>query len=92
MSGPLQIEISDLAKGQIRAAEQWWRVNRPHAPNASREELERASLLIALHPLASDIFIVIPALRVRLTGDAFGALRKIFRAAPGSRSFASALS
>ena len=50
MSGPLQIEVSDLAKGQIRAAEQWWRLNRPHAPNAIREELERASLLIALHP------------------------------------------
>ena len=50
MSRPLDIEVSDLAKAQIRAAEQWWRVNRPKAPNAIREELERASFLISVQP------------------------------------------
>jgi plasmid stabilization system protein ParE len=50
VSRPLHIEVSDLAKAQIRAAEEWWRLNRPKAPNAIREELERASLLISLQP------------------------------------------
>jgi hypothetical protein len=47
---PLPIEVSDLARAQIRAAQDWWRVNRPKAPNAIREELERASLLISVQP------------------------------------------
>jgi plasmid stabilization system protein ParE len=47
---PLHIEVSDLARAQIRAAQDWWRVNRPKAPNAIREELERASLLISVQP------------------------------------------
>jgi plasmid stabilization system protein ParE len=47
---PLHIEVSDLARAQIRAAQGWWRVNRPKAPNAIREELERASLLICVQP------------------------------------------
>jgi plasmid stabilization system protein ParE len=50
VSGPLQIEVSDLAKNQIRAAEQWWRLNRPKAPNAIREDLDRASSLISVQP------------------------------------------
>jgi ParE toxin of type II toxin-antitoxin system, parDE len=50
VSGPLQIEVSDLATRQIRAAEQWWRLNRPKAPNAIREDLERASSLISVQP------------------------------------------
>jgi len=50
VSRPLHIEVSDLAKTQIRAAEQWWRLNRPKAPNAIREELERASSLISVQP------------------------------------------
>lgn len=50
MSQPVHIEVSDLAKAQIRAAEQWWRLNRPKAPNAIREELERASSLISVQP------------------------------------------
>ena len=50
MRRPLHIEVSDLARAQIRAAEAWWRVNRPKAPNAIREELERASLLISVQP------------------------------------------
>jgi plasmid stabilization system protein ParE len=47
---PLQIQVSDLARAQIHAAQDWWRVNRPKAPNAIREELERASLLISVQP------------------------------------------
>jgi len=47
---PLHIEVSDLARAQIRAAQDWWRINRPKAPNPIREELERASLLISVQP------------------------------------------
>jgi hypothetical protein len=50
VSRPLHIEVSDLAKAQIRAADEWWRLNRPKAPNAIREELERAALLISIQP------------------------------------------
>jgi plasmid stabilization system protein ParE len=50
VSRPLEIEVSDLATTQIRDAEEWWRVNRPHAPHAIREELERATRLIAVQP------------------------------------------
>lgn len=50
MSEPLEIAVSLLAAGQIRAAEQWWRINRPKAPNAIREDLDRASSLIAIQP------------------------------------------
>lgn len=50
MSQPLHLEVSDLAAAQIRAADEWWRRNRPKAPNAIREELERASLLISVQP------------------------------------------
>ena len=50
MSGPLQVEVSNLAKKQIRTAEQWWRLNRPKAPNAIREDLDRASSLISVQP------------------------------------------
>lgn len=50
MTRRLHIEVSDLARAQIRGAEEWWRVNRPKAPNAIREELERVSLLISVQP------------------------------------------
>lgn len=50
MSEPLHVEVSKLAAGHIRAAEAWWRSNRSKAPNAIREELERASSLIAVQP------------------------------------------
>ena len=55
MSGPLRVEISDLAMAQVRAAEEWWRQNRPKAPNAVREELERAAVLISLQPESGAI-------------------------------------
>jgi len=41
----LHVETSGLAAEQILVAEAWWRTNRPKAPNAIREELERASTL-----------------------------------------------
>jgi plasmid stabilization system protein ParE len=50
VSAPLHVEVSDGAAGQIRIAEAWWRTNRPKAPNAIREEVERASALLALQP------------------------------------------
>lgn len=50
MSAPLHVEVSALASGQIREAEAWWRLNRTKAPNAIREELERASGLVAAQP------------------------------------------
>ena len=63
MSRPLNIEISDLAKAQIRSAEDWWRLNRPKAPNAIREELERAASIISLQPEAGT-----RALNISLSG------------------------
>jgi hypothetical protein len=50
VSRPLDIEVSELAAIQIRAADDWWRLNRPKAPNAIHEELERAARLISLQP------------------------------------------
>lgn len=53
MSQPLRtlrIDVSGIAAAQIRAAEAWWRLNRPKAPAAIREELERASSLIRAQP------------------------------------------
>jgi plasmid stabilization system protein ParE len=52
VSGPLAIDVSDLARAQIRVAEDWWRLNRPKAPNAIREELERAASIISIQPSA----------------------------------------
>lgn len=50
MSFSRHIEVSELADEQIREADAWWRPNRLKAPNAVREELERASNLIAFQP------------------------------------------
>lgn len=52
MKRPLDIDISDLARAQIRAAEDWWRLNRSKAPNGIREELERAASIISVQPEA----------------------------------------
>jgi hypothetical protein len=43
----LSIEITALAAGHIRETEAWWRIHRTAAPNAVREELQRAFSLIA---------------------------------------------
>lgn len=50
MRRPLALVVTDVAKAQILTAEEWWRLNRPKAPDAIREELERASALIAAQP------------------------------------------
>jgi len=50
VTGPLHIEVSELADRQIREADSWWREHRDKAPNAIREELERIGSLIAFQP------------------------------------------
>jgi len=47
---PLPVETSKLAARHIRQLEEWWRINRTSAPNAVREEIERALGLIAAQP------------------------------------------
>jgi len=50
VTGPLSIVVSPIAADQIRAAAEWWRTNRSKAPDAFREDLQRATELIALQP------------------------------------------
>ena len=50
MNEPLPATITKLAGALIREAEAWWRTNRAAAPNAIREELERAFPIIAAQP------------------------------------------
>lgn len=50
MSDRFPVEITALAAQHIRSAEEWWRRNRPAAPNAVRQELERAFALIGGQP------------------------------------------
>jgi len=46
----LVIVVTEVARAQILTAEEWWRLNRPKAPDAIGEELERASALITAQP------------------------------------------
>jgi hypothetical protein len=48
VSESLPIIVSALAEEQIRAAAHWWRVNRSKAPDAFREDLDRATSLLAV--------------------------------------------
>lgn len=50
MIEPLAVEFTVVAAQHIREAEQWWRLNRPAAPNAIREELQRLLPIIAIQP------------------------------------------
>jgi hypothetical protein len=50
VSGPLPVVVSALATEQMHAAAEWWRTNRPKAPNALREDLDRALSLLAIQP------------------------------------------
>ena len=50
MSEPLRVIVSPLANQQINKEDAWWRENRPGAPNAVREEIERISALISFQP------------------------------------------
>jgi len=47
---PLPILITESAGEAIREASEWWANNRPAAPTAMAEELERAFVLISLQP------------------------------------------
>ena len=50
MSGKLPVQIVGSAARAIIEAAQWWESNRPKAPGALAEELERALQLIASQP------------------------------------------
>ena len=65
MSEPLPVTFTALAARHIRKAEKWWRENRTLAPNAVRQELERALVLIANQPRIGSraINVKMPAVR-----------------------------
>lgn len=50
MNTSLRIEITDNAQAQISTAAAWWAENRPAAPNAIREELDRILDLLRVQP------------------------------------------
>ena len=50
MSDPLPVHVVNSAACAILRAAEWWTANRPKAPGAFAEELERAFQLIAVHP------------------------------------------
>ncbi|HEY2323417.1 MAG TPA: type II toxin-antitoxin system RelE/ParE family toxin [Thermoanaerobaculia bacterium] len=55
MSDPLAIIVSPLAKQQIDKEDAWWRANRPAAPNAIREEIERIAAILSFQPSVGPI-------------------------------------
>ena len=50
MTSPLQIKVSQLALAQIEEAAAWWAENRPSAPGAVRQELDRILGLLSVQP------------------------------------------
>ena len=50
MNTPLRIDITDDARLQIAAATAWWADNRPAAPGAVLEELDRILGLLRVQP------------------------------------------
>jgi len=50
LSRKLPIRVVRSAADQITQASAWWNVNRPKAPGAFREEMERALELISAQP------------------------------------------
>ena len=50
MTDSLRIRIAEDAKNQITEAMAWWAENRPMAPNAIEEELDRALRLLTVQP------------------------------------------
>ena len=50
MTFPLPIRVSRRAAAQIEEAAEWWAQNRPAAPRAVQQELERAFSLLAIQP------------------------------------------
>ena len=50
MTRPLQIKVSQNAQAQIEEAAAWWGKNRPSAPGAVRDDLDRILSLLAVQP------------------------------------------
>ena len=50
MTRPLQIKVSRDAQAQIEEAAAWWGKNRPSAPGAIRDDLDRILSLLAVQP------------------------------------------
>jgi plasmid stabilization system protein ParE len=63
VSSPLPVRIVSTAARSILDAAEWWVSNRPKAPAAFAEELERALQLIATQPAVGA-----QALNVKLAG------------------------
>jgi plasmid stabilization system protein ParE len=52
---PLRLEITNSAQAQISAAAAWWAQNRPAAPDASGDELDRVLDLLRVQPAIGTI-------------------------------------
>ena len=50
MTSPLQLQVSRDAQTQIEEAAAWWAKNRPLAPGAVRQDLDRILGLLSLEP------------------------------------------
>ena len=50
MTSPLQIKVARNAQTQIEEAAAWWAQNRPLAPGAVRQDLDRILSLLAVEP------------------------------------------
>ena len=50
MTSPLRINVSQRALAQIEEAAAWWARNRPLAPGAVREDLDRILRLLSVEP------------------------------------------
>lgn len=55
MNTALRIEITGNAQAQISNAAAWWAQNRPAAPDAIRDELDRVLELLRLQPAIGTI-------------------------------------
>ena len=55
MNTPQRIEITDNAQVQISSAAAWWAKNRPAAPDAIRNELDRVLDLLRVQPAIGTI-------------------------------------
>jgi plasmid stabilization system protein ParE len=63
LTAPLRIDISLRAVAQIEEAAAWWIANRPAAPGAIGQEIERGFSLLSIQPSLGA-----RALNVRLRG------------------------
>lgn len=63
MNPRLPVKVTRRASREIREVSKWWKANREKAPNAVKEELQRAFDLLARQPLIGS-----PALNERLPG------------------------